>query len=557
MRRVLTLLAALCAACASPRVSADPVVAVSELRAHVEWLADDAREGRRAGTAGERAAASYIAREFARAGLLPAGEEGSWFQEFEVEMAPQPGACALRVDGQPVTGVGTLACSADGDTAGPLAATSAPGVVVLIRHVGDGGALRGALRAAAEAGAVAAVVGVPAESGVATGDGRIAFDAVPGRLALPVVTVAAADFAALEARCRDGEAPAVALSAAVQRPTAIARNVLGIAPGTGPDLIVVGAHFDHLGWGGEGSLAPGTTAIHNGADDNASGTAVLIEVGEEWGRSAIGANPREVGVLFAAWSAEELGLLGSMHWVAHPTVELSRVRANLNLDMVGRVANGAITVGSAETAAAFRPALAQVQERLDASGAALELAIAAGQLPGGGGSDHMSFQSAGIPALFFFSGLHADYHKPGDDAEKVDYEGMRAVAEAVSHLLIELQQAERASLAYVKPAAPAGGEREMRRPGIWFGSIPDYAAAPEGGGMQIAGTSPGSPAEKAGLQPGDVIKQLGDVAIGDIYDFMDALAGFANGQTVQVTVLRKGKTLTLPLTFFPRPTTES
>ncbi|MDA1259323.1 MAG: M28 family peptidase [Planctomycetota bacterium] len=568
--------------CASAPNSLEPWVTVEELRAHVEWLADDVREGRRAGSAGERAAASYIAQAFARAGLQPAGDDGTWFQEFEVELAPEAGESALLVDGRLQSGISTLACSKNGRAEGELvsagygtvlpshgmnafADVNARGKIVLLRRYSEFGPdpapefsalgnLRGKIRAAAEAGAIAVVLGTHPEDLLQGGEALIPFDAAPGSMEIPVVTVEPPVFATLEARCAQGESPHAVVEAAVLRPTARARNVLGIVPGGGPELIAVGAHFDHLGWGGDGSLAPGEQAIHNGADDNASGTAVLIELAEEWGGSSVGVNPREVGILFAAWSAEEMGLLGSAHWVKNPTVDLSRVRANVNLDMVGRVAHGAVTVGSAETAAAFRPALGVVSANLSGNQIGLELAIAEGQLPGGGGSDHMSFQQAGIPALFFFSGLHGDYHKPSDDADKLDYEGMLAVAWAVSDLLVQLQLAERASFAYLKPAAPEGGEREVRRAAVWFGSIPDYAASPEGGGMQIAGTSPGSPAEKAGLQPGDVILRVGETAVGDIYDFMDALAGFGNGQTIQVTVKRGEKRLELPLTFFPRPT---
>jgi len=569
-------------ACASAGSAASPAITVEELRAHVEWLADDAREGRRAGTAGERAAASYIAQAFALAGLEPAGDNGTWFQEFEVALDPLPGASALLVDGRLTSGVGTLACSADGRAEGKLitagygtvlpshgmdafSAVDARGKIVLVRRYSEFGPnpapefaalgnLRSKIRAAAEAGALAVVIGTHPEDLLQGGEAQIPFASAPGSMGIPVVTVEPAAFATLEARCARGESPHAVVEAEVLRPKAIARNVLGIVPGSGPELLSVGAHFDHLGWGGDGSLAPGERAIHNGADDNASGTAVLIELAEEWGSGTVGANPRVVGVLFAAWSAEEMGLLGSAHWVKNPTVDLSRVRANVNLDMVGRVAHGAITVGSAETAAAFRPALGVVSADLRDNAIGLELAIAEGQLPGGGGSDHMSFQQVGIPALFFFSGLHADYHKPSDDADKIDYAGMEAVGYAVSDLLIHLQLSDRALFAYVKPAEPEGGEREVRRAAVWFGSIPDYAAAPEGGGMQIAGTSPGSPAEKAGLQAGDVILKVGEVSVGDIYDFMDGLAGFQNGQTIQVTIKRGDKRIVLPLTFFPRPT---
>jgi len=323
-------------------------------------------------------------------------------------------------------------------------------------------------------------------------------------------------------------------------------------------VLVVGAHFDHLGWGGEGSLAPGVHAIHNGADDNASGTAVLIEVAEEWGMSQVGMSDRETGVLFAAWGAEELGLLGSAYWVANPTVALEHVKANVNLDMVGRPNEGRITVGSASTAEAFGPALEEVQAELKRTGMELELVVSEGELPGGGGSDHMSFHKVEIPALFFFSGLHSDYHKPTDDIEKLDFEAMRAVGYAVSDLLIHLQLAvDEGTLAYRKPAAAeGGGGREVRMARVWFGSIPDYGAEPEGGGMQLAGTAPGGPAEKAGLKSGDILKRIGERDIVDIYDFMDSLAGFADGDTVTVVFLREGKEESVELTFFPRPVAE-
>jgi len=560
MRRcLLLLLAAWAPACAAPRTGVNPQVTVEELQAHVAWLADDAREGRRAGSAGEQAAAEYVAREFARAGLQPAGDAGGWFQEFEVALEPQPGKCSLTVDGRPVAGIGTLACSATGRASAPLSEQPARGQVALVLHSGsDGTALRNSLRAAAEAGAVAALVGRhPRE--LAQGAGwQIPFASAPGSVEIPVLTLAPQDFALLQESCAAGKTVQAAVVAEVLRPTAVARNVLGLAPGTsaGGDVLVVGAHFDHLGWGGADSLAPGERAIHNGADDNASGTAVLMELAELWASGAPLAGAGERSVLFAAWSAEEMGLLGSAHWVKNPTVEIGRVRANVNLDMVGRVANGAVTVGAAETAAGFRPALEGTQRNLLGAGLSLQLAVVEGPLPGGGGSDHMSFHQAGIPALFFFSGLHADYHKPGDDAEKLDYARMAEVAFAVSDLIAQLQLADAGSLAYVAPTAPAGGAREGRRPGLWFGSIPDYAAAPEGGGLQIAGTSPGSPAEKAGLQAGDVIRKLDGIVIGDIYDYMDALAGFKEGDTISVTFLRAGQSLTVPLTFIPRPTSE-
>ncbi len=458
----------LATSCASSNWTA-PHATPQELEAHVTWLADDAREGRRAGTAGAEAAANYIAVEMEAAGLEPAGDNGTWFQEFEVELAPQPGALTLEVDGEAVTGLGTIASSADKEATGRLvsagygivlethgmndfADADVEGCIVVVRtysefgpkppgEMANIGNLRSKIRNAAAAGAVGMVLGTHPDDVEKGGAGEIGFPSVPGSMSIPVVTLPPAAFAALEKRCMagaDGSAGDARVAVEILQPTAIARNVLGVTPGAEGDLLMVGAHFDHLGWGGEGSLAPGVHAIHNGADDNASGTAVMLEVAEEWGTTTVGLHPRTIGVMFAAWSAEEMGLLGSAYWVANPTVELDRVQANINLDMVGRIADSKVTVGSAYTADGFRPALDEVQDDLRRAGHSLQLQIVEGELPGGGGSDHMSFHKVGISALFFFSGLHSDYHKPSDDVDKIDFVGMAEVSSAISDLLAYL-----------------------------------------------------------------------------------------------------------------------
>jgi hypothetical protein len=566
-----------------------PHATPSELEAHVTWLADDAREGRRAGTAGAEAAAHYIAAEMEAAGLEPAGDNGTWFQEFEVELAPQPGELTLSVGGKMQGELGTVASSASTEASGRLvsagygvvlethgmndfADANVEGCIVMVRRYSEFGPtppgemanignLRGKIRNAAAAGAVGVVIGTHPDDLEKGGKAEIKFASVPGTMSIPVLTLSPAAFAALEESCMagaDASAGDARVAVEIVHPTAIARNVLGVTSGAEGDLLMVGAHFDHLGWGGEGSLAPGVHAIHNGADDNASGTAVMLEVAEEWGTTTIGTHPRTVGVMFAAWSAEEMGLLGSAYWVANPTVDIDRVQANINLDMVGRIAEGKVTVGSAYTADGFRPALDEVQDDLARAGFTLQLQIVEGELPGGGGSDHMSFHKVGISALFFFSGLHSDYHKPTDDVDKIDFVGMAEVSSAVSDLLAYLQRAaEEGTLAYKKPETPVGGQgRDPRAASVWFGSIPDYGAEPEGGGMQLAGTSPGGPAEKAGLKSGDILKKVGDTEIGDIYDFMDSLGGFKDGQTITIVFLRDGKEEQVEMTFFPRPSEE-
>jgi len=278
--------------------------------------------------------------------------------------------------------------------------------------------------------------------------------------------------------------------------------------------------------------------VHNGADDNASGTAMTLEVAE-----ALAAGPPPARtILVALWSAEEEGLLGSKHWVEHPTVPRERILANVNLDMVGRLESGAITVGGQQTAAALDDAVREVAPPEEE----LRFALSKESLPGGGGSDHMAFQSEKIPALFFFSGMHSDYHRPSDDWEKLDYPRMEVLARAVVRLLRNLAGRPAEEFRFVAPPAPKE-ERVVAGARAWFGSIPEYGVTPEGGGMQLAGVSPGGPAEKAGLRKGDIIKAVGDVKIGDIYDFMDALARYRAGQTVEVHILRDGQELVVPV----------
>jgi aminopeptidase YwaD len=586
LRALPPVLLPLTLACAqAPHGAAAPDAAVSaaELRAHVEVLAGDEMEGRRAGSGMDLVATDYLAAQLRAAGLQPAGENGSWFQEFEVELEPSAGDCSLSWSGGTWSDVGTVQASASGEAAAPMVAAGygmvleshdqndfethgVSGKVALVRRYtlfGPNadpqfaalGNLRAKIKNAAAAGAVAVVLGTHPEDVDKGGEAVIDFTDVRGTMPIPVVTVSPERFAQLEEACggEGGTAPGEAsVSATVETGTATTRNVLAWIPGEREELVVIGAHYDHLGWGGQGSLAPGVHEVHNGADDNASGSAVVLELAEHFAQR--GEKPGR-GILFAFWGAEEIGLNGSLHWVGQPTLPAYPAVANLNLDMVGRLAGGSITVGSHATAAAFGPALEAAQAALDAGGADLELKLVGSESPGGGGSDHMSFHGVKIPAVFFFSGLHSDYHKPSDDPEKLDYARMAALAGSVAVAADAVADAAPGALAWVAPTVdPDAEQRTVTAAKVWFGSIPDYSASPEDGGMQIAGTSPGGPAEKAGLQKGDIIKKVGDFEIVDIYDFMDSLGSFSNGDTIDVVILRGEERLTLKLTFFPRAT---
>ena len=526
--------------CASQRAQ----ISSAELSNHVSWLAADEQEGRAAGSPAAARSAVYLTRHLDAAGLIPAGDNGTYFQHFDIPAPAIEGASTLTI-GNEIFDVTTLSASPAETHNAALVFADADDVEEKIVLMKSDGEIRAEVREAAANGAVAVIL---------ASDEVIAFDAVPGKLPIAVVIVDKQHYESLALDVFN-DAVQVEVKADIQKQTKRARNVLALSPGTSGEMITIGAHFDHLGWGGEGSLAPGVHAIHNGADDNASGTAMVLELAEMWGANLGGPLPRERGVLFCFWSAEERGLLGSDYWVENPTIPLERVLANINLDMVGRVGESKITVGSASTGDCFAPALEAMQTYYATSEIDFKLNVMSGSLPGGGGSDHMSFHKKSIPAIFFFSGLHSDYHKPSDDAEKLAYREMAILANGLAEFIGELQRVD-GGFEYHKPQAAVdenGEVRHVARANVWFGSIPDYGAEPLDGGMQLSGTSPGSPAEKAGLQGGDILKQVGDVAIFDIYDFMDGLAVFADGDTVTVKYLRDDELQTTELTFFPRP----
>ncbi len=550
------------------------------LRADVAWLADDAREGRRAGQAGEAAAARWIAERLESLGLEPAGDDG-WLQGFEVPLPVRDGGgSTVKWIGVKASGIDSgreaavpLYCSAAGHARGRLvfagygivneergrddyAEIDPEGAVVAILRGSPGedappaapdasgeenphGASAGGWGASAtilhkvieakQRGAVA-VLFLPRDAD----EPMLGFDAGrSGEAGIPAVTIPWSVFERLR------EADEVEVEADIVRAHGRATNVLGRLRGTSSErAIVVGAHFDHLGRGGLGSLAPDRAGeIHNGADDNASGTAVVLELAR---CLAAGRRP-PCDVLFALWSGEELGLLGSEHWAQAPTVPLERIVLALNLDMVGRAGAGRLQVLGAGSAAPLSGWLAA-----SAPASGLELAVnASGQ--GVGGSDHQTFLAREIPALHFFSGVHTDYHRPTDDVERFEADGARRVAELGLEVLACALGAvlEGQGLAYVAPPPsdkPSGGGGFRAR----FGSVPEYSF--EGPGVLLAGTSPGGPAERGGLVRGDVVTGLGSVQVETIHDLMYALNVHKPGDVVLVRFRREGEERTLRVT---------
>ncbi|MEP0841917.1 MAG: M28 family peptidase, partial [Phycisphaerae bacterium] len=554
------------------------------------------------GTPGIDLAAGYIAGQFQEAGLQPAGPDGTWFQPFEMSIGqelknpslvvagegdkPWP-AAVLEKDFIPLTGSsgekfkGPLAFAGYGITHkdehyDDYADFDARGKVLLMlryepraadenakfggRNPSSHATFRSKAALARKNGAVAVlIVNPPLHHGEKDELTPFRSTERAGRLGLPVLHVSR-EFAArllaagglddLETlqkaldeqrrpRSADLKGLTVTGEPGVVPKTVTARNVVGLLPGRGPkadEYVVVGAHYDHLGRTPPrrptGSAPAGEAQIHNGADDNASGTAGLIELARAFG--ARGAPRRSL--LFIAFSGEELGLFGSAHYVDHPLVPIEKTVAMLNLDMIGRMRGDKVDVLGIDTAREFDALIRPRGERLG-------LKVNAGT-GGFGPSDHASFYKKKVPAVHFFTGLHNEYHMPEDDAATINAPGAARVVRFV------YQVADALAGARGRPTYTPAKPREAPRTGlkVRLGVLPSYAQD-DRPGMLIEGTSPGSPAAKAGLREGDRLLRIGDQEVNDVYGLMDALARYNPGDTARLSIVRGDKKLELHVTF--------
>lgn len=589
--------------------------AVERYMDHVRFLAAPEMRGRGAGMPELDKAADYIAERFQRAGLAPAGEGASYFQPFEVTTDASMGdANSLRVErprgavelevGEEYTPInfsssgqveGEVAFVGYGATAEELQYDDyfhfdvRDKIVLVLRYEpdffreGDADSDRRGRRGrerrytrhshliskaiqARNRGAKAVLL-VDTRSRGRRADRLIRFGSVSGPTdaGIPMVQVrsdvveqwlrgSGRSLRLLERDIQASKQPQsfalasslrVKLSVDVEHHRATVRNVAGFLPGATEDYVVVGAHYDHLGLGGQGSLSPSSEGkIHPGADDNASGVAAILEFARL--RSANDAKPR-LGMLFLAFAGEEIGLLGSSHWVDHPTRPLEKAVAMLNFDMVGRIDDGKLYVGGIGTAEPFEPLVEKAAGnhalRVDSS------------REGYSSSDHTSFLAKKIPALFFFSGLHSDYHKPTDTADKIDGEAAVALVAFAAEIL-EGIDAQRDRMAFVDTAPQRGGGRPGGDGGgggygPWFGSIPDFGEVPSG--VKFADVRAGSPAAEAGLRGGDILTRWNDTEITNLYDFTYALRDAEVGEVVRVRVLRGSEEIVAEVTLAERP----
>ncbi len=319
-------------------------------------------------------------------------------------------------------------------------------------------------------------------------------------------------------------------------------DVVGYLPPSsgGDEYVVVGAHYDHLGRGGTSSLERSgeENKIHPGADDNASGTAWMMELAASLAKERE-SHPEKFrrGVIFAAWSGEEIGIIGSAAFCEHPPIALNKIVAYVNADMVGRLRDNKLTMQGVGSSHAWRKL---IEKRNVAAGFNLTLQDDP-YLP----TDVTSFYPKNIPVLNFFTGAHEDYHRPTDTADKINYEGLERIANFSQQIVLDLAQAaEKPDLAKVERTTQDAGGRETLR--AYLGTIPDYTT--EVKGVKLSGVRAASPAEKAGLKGGDVIVEFAGQKIANIYDYTYALDAVKIGQPVQMVVERDGKRMTLSVT---------
>ena len=548
--------------------------------ADVRWLADDAREGRGMGSAGLVAAAKWLEDRFRAIGLAP-GVAGGFRQLVQVPTAVrvEPGT-ALRVDGKELahgTDFEVAGFSSTGKVAGEVVSVGygivAPdqarddfagldlkGKVALARRFvpsGDAfadpelarryGDLRAKAFTAREHGATALlVVDLPPPGEVKDGQ-EVEEAPLPGLrveqrgdAGIPVLVLRREAGRALFAGAHRVEA-----DVRLAHEHADAANVVGVLRSTGENEhlppIILGAHYDHLGRGGSGSLAPESHDVHNGADDNASGVAALLETAR-----LVAATPsRARDVWFVAFTGEEEGLFGSTELVRNPPSGLAigsgSALAMLNFDMVGRLRNNRLSLLGGGSAKEWGALVALPCRELG-----LDCQLGG---DGYGPSDQTPFYAAGVPVLHFFTGVHDDYHKPTDDTAAINAAGGARVAELASRV-VQALAAPDVKLTYQQVAAPAPSNADVRSYGASLGTIPDYVGPPDGApGVLLAGTRPGGPAEKAGLRRGDILVELAGTPVRDVNDFMYVLRRVKPGQTSTAVVLRDGQRLQVEVTF--------
>ena len=519
-------------------------IIVASLQTNIGYLADDKLEGRRTGTPGEKLAYEFISNEFQKAGLQPRGDNGSYLQEFEVNDGRQVDpATHLLINGNdlklnkdffPMN----ICPNSSLQVISAVAVQEAKNIWFwdlkeLLTdnknnpHFDLNESIKTKLADITNKGATGLII-----FNTSSIDDEIKFDAKakPETAKIPVLYITKAGS---EKYLKDETATLdINLKINISDKKRSGHNVIGYIDNAAPTTIIIGAHFDHLGYGEDhNSLYTGAVPmIHNGADDNASGTGALIEIGKLLKASKL----KKSNYLFIAFSGEELGLYGSKYFTEHPTIDLAKTDYMINMDMVGRFNDSthAITVGGFGTSPAWADIINNTKNivvKIDSSGS--------------GPSDHTSFYRKDIPVLFFFTGTHSDYHKPSDDADKINYTGELTVIRYIYDVIDATEK--RGKLAFTKTREQTMGKSSFK---VTIGVMIDYTYS-GGDGIKIDGVSEGRPAQKAGIKPGDIISQLGDHKFADVNEYMGALNKFNKGDTTKAKVKRGKEDIVVDITF--------
>ena len=583
----------------SPTIPAQARTATAELEQHARFLASEKLTGRGVDTPGIKLARDYIAAEFTRYGLKPGGENGSYFQGFDLAVGvkvQQPSSLTLASEGplalneewvplglstsekvqaeMVFVGYGITAKEygyddyADVDVRGKI--------VLVLRYepppknprspfkkfpeYSNHSALRAKANNARDHGAIGMIlVDLDNARGkdelLSTGSSlwRGGRSLVAAQVKRDVIAKRLGERGILLARLKQKidstEAPAsmalpgltAALQISLEEVRARAENLVAVLPGRDPsgrhENIVIGAHYDHLGFGYFGARDPSAAGtIHPGADDNASGTAVLLEVARRLAQLPV--TPVRT-VVFVAFSGEELGLYGSRRFVER-SPWIASTKAMINLDMVGRLRGRRLTVFGARSGENWSPTV---------SGAAARLGLNIAESDDIGRSDHLSFYNKKIPVLHFFTGIHEDYHRASDTWDKLDFDGMAKVSDLVMASTLQIAES-RESINFVRLPSRPPGEQLQGELKTYLGSIPEYGR--DVNGVQLAGVRDGSPAALAGLRAGDVIIRLATKEIRTIEDLTAALGGHKPGDEVEIVVLRGGTQLNVKATLRAR-----
>jgi len=545
MIRITILLVLLAQTTVAQKLKKKDKVVFTNLQKHISFLADDKLEGRRTGTNGEKLAYEYISSEFTKAGLTAKGENNTYLQAFEVNEGKEVNKPThLIIDGNDL--------QLDKDyfpfVFSPNKSVEAATAIALPErgtlhfwdlnevleenknnpHFDIQDALKTKVSSATKKGATGLIV---YNTSTINDDFKFETKAKTETTAIPVVYVQkgiANKFFKDETVTHD-----IKINIDIRNKVRTGHNVIGYIDNAAVNTIIIGAHYDHLGFGEDhNSLFIGTTpAIHNGADDNASGTSAMIEVS----KLIKAANLKKYNYLFIAFSGEELGLYGSKYFTEHSTINLSTANYMINLDMVGRLNDSTrgLNIGGYGTSPTWGEMFNAKDNyfaiKFDSSGT--------------GPSDHTSFYRKDIPVLFFFTGVHSDYHKPSDDADKINYTGQLKVVNYIYDIVVATNKKEKLSFTKTREAATSAKSSFK----VTLGIMPDYTFS--GSGVRVDGVSDGKIAQKVGIQTGDVVEQLGDIKFTDVQGYMGALGKFKKGEASKVKVKRGDKELWFDIVF--------